>query len=210
MNANTIGLGTGIFLTPDISLILGIKSQKVNNWLNNYWTEKIHYFEKSKTVNFLTMIEVYVFNTLLEKGISRKKIKKFHKELARKFNNQFPFANKTLYYSKSDIYTDEQKDVYFDSTMNYIINDFIIPFADKIDFSEQTNRAVRFYPQGKDSSIVVDPNIQFGRPIIKGTRITIDVIQDLLKKETEHEEIAFMYDIDEKSISEIIDFYKTT
>ncbi len=92
METNKIALGTGIFIPKDISLILGINSNKINSWLNNYWTDKIHLFDKTKTINFLNLIEIYVFNTFLENGISRKKILQLHKHLCQKLNVDFSFC----------------------------------------------------------------------------------------------------------------------
>ncbi len=201
-----LDLSTGIFFPSDISLILGIKKRKINSWLNNYWANKLNYFNNSKAVNFLILIEVYVFNTFLEKGISRKKITLFHEKLNEKLNVMFPFAYKSFFYTKNEIFT-TKKSNYFDTNFNYIIQDFIIPFADKIDFSKKKNYACRFYPQGRNSKIVVDPNIQFGRPTIKGTRITTDVIYEMLQENANIEDIAFWYDLDKNTVNEIAKFY---
>lgn len=206
MQENNIGLNTGIFLPSDISLILGMKQQKINRWLNMYWSEKINYTDTTKTINFLTLIEIYVFNTFLEKGISRKKIISFHEDLKQIFNISFPFAYKAFFYNSKEIFTTKNKCL-FDTTGNYVIKDFITPFANKIDFSEKTHLANCFYPQGKSSNIIVNPEIQFGKPIIKGTRITIDVIYEMLKQKNSTEEISCWYEIDEIIVKEIANFY---
>jgi len=208
MNTDKIGLGTGIFLTSDISLILGINTQKVNSWLENYWSEKIHYFEKTKTVNFLTLIEVYVFNTFLENGVKRNKIKKFHKNLSEKLNTDYPFAHHEFFYSNKEIYTSKQTNIYFDTDFNYIIDSFIIPFTNKIEYSDVTNIATKFYPLGKNSNIVIDPQIQFGKPTVNGTRLTTDVIEEMLKNKMKPKVIASWYEVEEEIICEIAKFYK--
>lgn len=203
---NYIGLGTGIFLPEDISLILGLEKNKINNWLKNYWSENIVKNNKVKSINFLTMIEIYVFNTLLENGFARKKILETYKNLSNIFKTNYPFANKTLYYSSNNIFC-EKNNLYFDSMKNYIISDFIIPFINKIVFSEITNLAEKFYPLGKQSNIVIDPQIQFGRPIIKGTRLTIDVIYELIQNNATIKDIQFNFDIEEDTIKEVYKFY---
>ncbi len=207
MKKKEIGLGTGIFLPADISLILGINSQKVNNWLKNYWGDKINYIDNIKAVNFHTLIEIYIFNTFLENGISRKKVKSFYKNLSEKFKFDFPFAHNNFYFSKNEIYTFDKTENIFDTSFNYIIEEFIIPFTEKIEYSNITNVALKFFPLGKDINIVIDPQIQFGKPTINGTRITTDVITEMLKNNFDVKDIANWYELDEKTVNNIANFY---
>ena len=48
-------------------------------------------------------------------------------------------------------------------------------FCKKIQFSDD-KIAERFYPIGKDRKIVVDPQRQFGQPIVTGTNILAENI----------------------------------
>ncbi len=119
----------------------------------------------------------------------------------------FPFAYKNFHYSKTEIFT-KDGDNHYDSGLNYIISNFIIPFTQKIEFSEETKLAMRFYPNGINSKVIVDPDIQFGRPTIKGTRITTDIIHEMLMQKTDIQDIAFWYDLEENTINDISNFYK--
>lgn len=68
--------------------------------------------------------------------------------------------------------------------------------------------ATKFWPLGKDKSIIVDPKRQFGHPLIEKTNIYPETIFNLYTSGEPIDFIAFTYDLNEKSISDAIEFCK--
>jgi len=201
-------INKGIFLPTDISLIFNLPANKVNRWLNNYWTDDVWQTDKSKAVNFNTLLEFYIFYSLSEKGMSASKIKKSHEFLSEKFNCKYPFIKYNVYTDGNSVFTEKNEGQFInvDLSAQYEIPEFLIPFVDKIEFNNE-NIAVRFYPLGKDSEIVIDPELRFGEPVIKGTRISTSSIYSFYKAGETTEFISKIYDLSEKTVKDVVQFH---
>ncbi len=62
---------------------------------------------------------------------------------------------------------------------------------------------------GAKTQMVVDPNIQFGHPIIKGTRLPLESLAGYYKAGDSIERIAKMFDIPEIAVREAIEYIDT-
>lgn len=207
-NTNKIAIGTGIYTVSDISLILKINKTKVRAWLKNYWDNSVVKSKHGKVINFLTLIEIYVFNTLLENGVQRKKIIAMQKNLSQQLKTDYPFAHNSFYYANQEVYAEIDEKKHIASNMNYILSTFIIPFAQKIEFAPDTQIATCFYPAGQKKNIVVNPEIMFGSPTIKGTRISTSSVYDFYKAGNSINLIANIYEIPKQTVKDIISFHK--
>lgn len=54
--------------------------------------------------------------------------------------------------------------------------------------------------------IVVDPNVRFGKPIVKGTRITVDEVFGFLAGGMDYKEIEQEYHLKKKDILAVINY----
>jgi uncharacterized protein (DUF433 family) len=61
---------------------------------------------------------------------------------------------------------------------------------------------------GLPDRISVDPEICLGKPIIKGTRLKVEFILDLLAAGNTHEEIITGYKIQEEDILAVLEYAK--
>ena len=209
-------LGAGIYTVPDISQILNLNQAKARRWLHNYWNSRMNLSETSYTwgngrdlgMDFLMLIEFYVFYKLREIGISSQKIITAHNTIANYINSPFPFAKTKIFFDKEIFFcTDNLKTIIkADETKQIAFNKIILEYVKKIDF-DQSNDPLRFWPLGKNNNIVVDPHHQFGRPVIKGTNIKIDILYDLFKAGESKKFIANLYNIDVKSVSDSINYF---
>jgi uncharacterized protein (DUF433 family) len=66
--------------------------------------------------------------------------------------------------------------------------------------------AKRYWPMGKQYSIVVDPNNSFGQPVIKGTNITVYSILNYINAGESLESISRILEIDPKSVKDVLSF----
>ena len=211
-------LGYGIYTIPDIALLLGYPRYKVMRYLNNYLDEKLIKSEyadryswsvdgKRKAVNFLTLIELFTFFTLRDKGLSTYKIAKARKEISETIGSPYPFANSKVLYHDNTIWYSFNDMLLQVGTNQITIQRIIESFAHKIEFSEN-NLAEKYWPNGKNSSIVVDPKHQFGQPVIKGTNINIEVINSMHGSGEPESAICSLYDLTNKEFRDVIRFYR--
>lgn len=207
-----------MYTLPEISLILQLPQQKVRRWLKDYFNSslfKSHTHDYSwisnehKMVNFLTMIEFYVFYKMREHHISASKILKAHDYLARTLNTPYPFASRQVLINGKEVLYNPKGELWInaDKSEQIVIYDILKEFSVKIEFSD-TKIAERFWPLGRNRAIVVDPHHKFGQPVLKGTNINTATIYAMYSSGEQIATISELYDISAEEIQDAIAFSK--
>lgn len=206
-------IGEGIYTSRDIATILNLPIKKVSYWLSKYVREKfpqitgyVYNFEQEKGiyVNFKSLLQIYVLSELRSRGHTNKEILKIYSAISDKYNTNYPFAKKNIYSVGSELLMEENGEL-VDANFQISLKEILSEYIHKIEFDREGN-AVRFFPLGKDKSIVVDPKVQFGSPVIKGTRVNADIIFELYENGEDVLSIARMYEISTESVQDAIDF----
>jgi len=210
-------IGSGIYTAADAARILKIPYPKANYWFRYYIKNKLseqigyqYYFEiKDITaVSFLSLIEMYVFYTLKEKGMNTNKIMDSHFHMSDFLKTPYPFASKNLYTDgKCLLFEIENNLISADKARQIKIRQVLEPFFKKIEFSEQ-GLARKFYPLGRKHTIVVNPENQFGQPIIDGTNILTSTIYSFHLGGESIKSIRNLYNVSTKNILDAIAFSK--
>lgn len=211
-------LGNGIYTVPDLAHILQLKQDKVRRWLNDFYNTRLgeryqgRYSTgegRSKTTNFLTLIEFNMFYLLREHGLGVNKIIDAHVFMAEQLKTPYPFASaqmmtegKNVFFSLPDGTT-----MYASKNQQIVIEKAVESFCKKIHFSRKY-LAEKYYPLGKKHNIVVDPHHQFGQPVIEGTNILADTIYSMYKAKEPVKLIASLYELSEKQVADAIAFCK--
>jgi len=68
--------------------------------------------------------------------------------------------------------------------------------------------ALRYWPLGKERSIVVDPHHQLGQPTIKNTNILAETLYRMYTAGEKVKFIASLYDVSESDVTSSIEFFK--
>lgn len=213
---NITGLGKGLYTIPEVAIILHLPQAKVHRWLREYYEGQLSKKYKTKyswsvkdhkMVNFLTMIEFYVFYKLREQQISTGKILTAHAHLAGFLDTPHPFASHQLLISGSDILYNQAEEIWVKAnvTNQIVFTDMLEAFAIKIDFSE-TNLAQRYWPMGRNHAVVVDPQHQFGQPVLRGTNINTATIFALYESGEKVSTIGELYELSDAEIWDAIAF----
>jgi len=214
-------LGTGIYTMPDIALILGIPYSKVNRWINKFWNDKLgQQFEKTyswnvdltKAVNFYTLVELFVFYEISKAGVRPQKILEAHQILSKHYKTPYPFAfKKVLENIKTDgkkIFLEEKDGSIFSLDIHRQFNlGFIKDFCKNLDF-DGNSLVYRYWPLGKGRTILCDPHHQFGQPVINGTNITAEALNDMYLAGEPAWFIADIFHIKESNVVDAIEFCK--
>ena len=161
-----------------------------------------------KAVNFYTLIELHTFFYLQEIGVSTKQILKSRLAMAKDMQIPYPFASAILLSDGKKIWY-EFKDsiVKADGSKQSNFVEFIREFANKIEFNSN-KIAEKFWPAGKNSSVVVNPHNQFGQPVLNSTNINAEVIFSMYESGEAIESIGILYDLNTKQVNDAIEFYK--
>jgi len=205
--------GMGIYTISDTSEILNVPKRKVRYWFNEYVKGQFdkrnegYFYVEGDTiaVNFFTLIETYVFYHLKEKGVKTKKIIEAHNILSKLHNTSYPFALKQFLCSGGELFHRVDKDlISLDKRRQYSIEKIILQLSENIDF--QQNYASKYYPRSRKSSVVVNPNHQYGTPIIDGTNIKVSTLLSFYRGGEEPSFIASLYSLKEKDVQDAIKY----
>jgi uncharacterized protein (DUF433 family) len=213
-------LGYGIFTVADVASILDLSKEKVRRWLKEYWdlqlvpeaADKNSWGEhRDKSINFYVLVEFYVFYELRRHKVPVNRIIKAHKLLGERFNNPYPFAsNRIMTDGRNILFSNDEGEsiVDADAAMQFNLREIIEDFLTKIDFDSEQQIARRLYPAGKSKRIVVDPDHQFGQPVVTGTNILTSTIYALHKGGEKANFIASLYGISKSAVTDAIKFHK--
>ena len=215
---NNLEIGIGVYTTSEISNILRLPYSKVHRWINKYWDGELgreyenRYswsINNSKAVSFHTLIEFYVMMGFAEAGVKTRKVLKAHKELSKMYDSAFPFALKDVLMNiKTDgktIYLNSKLGtISLDGTKQFNLN-FINLFFKNLEFNSN-EMASRFWPIGKEKSIIVDPERKFGHPVVDGRNIYPETIFKNFKGGDSKKYLAYVYDLTEEQIDHALEY----
>lgn len=212
-------IGIGSFTVKEIAELLNVDYQTVHRWLKVYWDGKLseEYGENyswvtngKRAVSFHTFVEFYVMMQLSEAGVRPKEVLLAHKELSSRYNSPFPFALKDVLLNiKTDgkqVFFHEKKEVIItlDGTKQLNLN-LIQLFYASLEFDSQ-DLASRFYPLGKEKSILIDPKRKFGRPVFKQSNTFPEVIYQHYLAGDSKEYLAAVYELSDNEVHDAITF----
>lgn len=203
-------LGLGIYSLREAASIIGVKKERVTYLLSTYWDKQFSQdaggrytwtVKKKKYISFLLLMELLVVKKLEDMGISKKAILKARAVLAQKVDSAHPFANRGLTVYGADVFfSTDTATIRTDGTGKQAFAHIIHELGEKINYGEDDGDAETYWPLGKDSSIVINPAIQFGQPVVAGTRITVDNILGYLESGETIEGLINSFDLTGKQI----------
>jgi uncharacterized protein (DUF433 family) len=213
-------IGKGIYVTRDVANILNISYEKANRWITSLWDGKLgkQFQEKyswkiddSRAISFHTLIELFVMGQFYEAGVKSKEVLLAHQEMSKAFETRFPFALKTVMEGIS--FDPKTKKIYWDvdgipvnlNGTKQLNIPFIKLLLKRLDF-DQSDMASRFWPMGKENSVVVDPHRKFGHPILDGRNIYPETLYGQYKAGESIPFIAYIFEITEKEVQDAIAF----
>jgi uncharacterized protein (DUF433 family) len=217
MNEEIAKIGEGIYTAPDVSRIFKIPYSKAKYWFKYYVRNRLfdtigyrYFFPIKDTVaiNFLSLIEMYVFYKFKEKKIKTSSIIKAHTKMAKYLHTPYPFASEEFYIYGEKIFFGQ-----FDSLKEALdieqslISEYIAPFVEKIKFDDK-RLATKFYPLGRNRSVVINPENQFGQPTIDGTNILTATLYEYYLGKDSIETIAKLFDLSLENVKDAIEFHK--
>jgi uncharacterized protein (DUF433 family) len=214
---NHPSLGYGIYTIPDVSRILRLPQNKVRKWLHEFWNNRFAHNSRRKyswgegrdlAVSFLTLIEFYTFFQLREHGVSAQKVQLAHNTISNALKTPYPFAtSKILTDGRSVLFSpDINSIINADQTLQYNLKEIIIQFCVKIDFNNNY-LAQKFFPDGRNSSVVIDPHHQFGQPIIEKTNVPVKTLFNFHQGGEKIHSICSLYDLSEKQVKDALKYY---
>lgn len=230
-------LGKGIYTVAEAAKLARVPRARISRWICGYERDGIEYPplwspELSRPamtdlafVSFADLMEARVIAAFYESGVRIQIVRKAIERAKDLFDVERPFATKRFQTDGKSIFIDIKNDIEksseADSLKAYmnIINSQI-PFATIIkpafkDIEFEDNTAARWWPLGKNKTVVVDPSRSLGKPINGPTGVPVEALFDAMdvgddKKPTENEysNVAKLFEVSKQDVKDAIDFYE--
>lgn len=133
--------------------------------------------ERRAALSYMQLIEVAVVAAFRKAGIPLRKIRDAREYFSKQFNAEYPFAEYRFKTAGKHLLVDYQqiegtkgrgKHLVADQGGQLVWDQIIGPLLKEFDY-EHEGIVIRWHVAGPLSSIIIDPQIAFGAPTIKGT-----------------------------------------
>jgi uncharacterized protein (DUF433 family) len=185
-------LSAPTYSISEVQRLAKISRGRISRWLRGYKYEggkqdpviERSIPPESTYASFLDLIDLLFVKKFIERGFSLQQIRKALDE-ARVHLGTPHFARNKFFTSNQNIILELPKSsknmVSLLSDGQRVMGDLVEQVFDKLDFEDVTEFgfASRWYPEGRQGFIIIDPQISFGRPTIKGKGIATENIFDL-------------------------------
>jgi uncharacterized protein (DUF433 family) len=196
-------LGIGIYSRVEAGRLLSLSAGRIGSWVRGYrytWGPKekrkhgeqpavirtdIPIIDGSLAISFLELVEPFVVKQFRDKNIPLQTVRVAWNHAARAFNTLHPFANRRVFTDGGRIFMALRDDELAPDVLEVssrrspfqIIAGPVFKHSIKeIEFDEETELARRWWPQGREVPVVLDPTIAFGAPVIAGTRVPTAIL----------------------------------
>lgn len=200
--------GIGLYTLQQASRISGAKSSEVSRWLFGYnagkskriaplWQTQIKDVEE-KVIGFRDLMELRIVKAFASHGVPVQLIRVALTHAKEIFGTDYPFTShrfltdgRSIFYEALDHGGEELTDLV---RRQLVFESIIRPHLyEGIEFSSH-GQAVRWFPQ-KGKSIMLDPEISFGRPVLTAYGVPTEVIAQAVKVEQNAKAVAAQFEI---------------
>jgi uncharacterized protein (DUF433 family) len=198
-------LGTGMYPLPRAATLVGEDVRTVRRWLKGYsWKHgddrkiseplwPLQYatddeLSGEQVLGFNDLLELRTVARFVELGVSLQVIRATI-EVARGYLGDYPLHSRRFVTDGRRIFMEAVERVNEDPKLldvrgrQYALSDIIRPsLLDGIEFGS-SDHALRWFPVSKKRLIVLDPQVQFGEPIVADGRVPTDTLAAAFKAE---------------------------
>jgi len=168
---------------------------------------------KSETLSFYNLVEAHVLMfTRQVYGIQMKHVRSAIAYVRSRTPAKRPLISQVFYTDGKHLFVKELEATIDASKMGQLgIRQILDLYLERIDWDNE-GLAARLYPVWATSheprSVVIDPKISFGRPVVSGTGITASVLWHRKRLGEKIDEISKDYGLDKVAVEEAISYYQ--
>lgn len=163
--------------------------------------------------SFLDLIDLLFVRELLKRGYGLPTIRRLLDEVRERLGTHH-FGQQSVFYTSGNnvSWKSSRNDtdiISLKSGGQMVIPEIVESLDDKLDFEEVTGYGFvnRYFPKGTKDYIVIDPQIAFGRPVLKNRGVPTSNIYDLYKGERERiEPVSDWFKIPAPEIKAAVNF----
>ena len=216
-------LGTGLYPLRQAARLVGADPRTLRRWLQGYDRAQTHHAPLWKTqlkdeglpeevIGFKDLLELRMVAAFVRHGVSLRTIRATVEVAARDFGMDYPLTSQQFLTDGRRIFlhaleaTDDSEKLIDVLHKQFVFSDIIKPsLYAGIEYGD--SGAVRWFPIPKRKSIVLDPTLQFGTPVIADVGIPTDTIHaSFLAEGRDKNAVARIFDITPKLVMDAVMF----
>jgi uncharacterized protein (DUF433 family) len=168
---------------------------------------------KHETLSFYNLVEAHILMfTRQVYGIRMNHVRSAIDYVRSRTPDERPLITQVFYTDGKHLFVKELESIIDASKMGQLgIREMLDLYLQRIDWDSE-GFAARLYPvratSHKPRSVVIDPQISFGRPVIAGTGITASVLWHRKRLGEKIDDISKDYGLDKVAVEEAISYYQ--
>lgn len=201
------------YQVKDAARYAGVSSQTILNWQKKQvgQSSTLSGRDKGQALSYLQLIELAVVAAMRNAGVSLNAIRQAKEYVGQRLNSEFPFAEykfktdgKDILMNLSEFDPEASADKLIIVTRSGQLGWRAILEEKLKQFEYDKGMAVKWHLGGAKSSIVIDPQVSFGAPSIKG--VPTWTIKGRLDAGESIDEIADDFSLDIKDVEKALQF----
>jgi uncharacterized protein (DUF433 family) len=221
-------LGAGIYPLPQAARLVGESARNVRRWLKGYsWKYKDGrsasgplwhtLFEKEElpgaaAIGFRDLLELRMVAQFVNHGVHLKVVRATIDVARTHFGSDYPLSNRQFLTDGKRIFLEAVEETTGAKRLidvlgrQFVFSDVIRPSLYAGIEYDRTG-AKRWFPMSRSRAILLDPDVQFGTPVVAGVGVPTDAIYDAWKAEgRDQQRVARIYGLTPKMVGAAVSF----
>lgn len=206
-------LGEGIYTPRQAARLVGTTTQQVFRWTRGsgptepLWRAHYHGLDDTTEISFADLIEVRVVRAFRRAGISLQAIRFAIEHAKEKFGTDHPLSSMQFQTDGKEILMraldrdDHHVSLSKKRPGQKVFTEIVKQSLNDLEYDQDL--AVRWRPR---TSVVIDPNRQFGEPILDEFGISTRIISEEFHEFQSLEYLSRVYEISKKAVRQAIDY----
>lgn len=214
-------IGTGIYTVPVAARLCKVTPRRIRYWLERQesesstlaaghalWTGEHAPIDDKVVLGFLDLQEVRFVDAFLKAGVSWRFLRRAHEIAKGRYQTEHPFCTRKFATDGKQIIDllGEEEGIDWEEIVlgQKVFPALVAPFLRELEFSN--NQVARWWPLGTQRRVVLDPNRQFGQPIIFKTGVPTEVLYLAVKNGTLKDEVAKWFEVEREDVEDAVEF----
>jgi uncharacterized protein (DUF433 family) len=219
--------GRGSYSASEAAHLLKLPTARVRRWAAGYdfgprgaprFSEPLIHRELEGhgfvELSFLDLIELLFVKTFHAQGVSLQGIRRMAKSAAEMFQTDHPFCIQRFRTDGHTIYAQiQQEEVAANgrhtvdlASGHYVFETIIEPFYKQFTYDVQTKLVRQWRPLGPERSVLLDPALSFGQPVVAKFGVPTRAIQQAAKSGDSPLSIADWYGLPVDAVTDAIEY----
>ncbi len=215
-------IGKGIYSVPDVHRITGLSNKVIYRWIRGYdyaykgeaqhanklWELDFDPIDNQISLSFKDLIEIYFVNEFKKLGLSLNTIRNSLLIAQERFKTNHPFSTMRFLTDGRKIFLEVrergEKILEDISKSQIVFNKIVAPFLRQLEF--ENDMLLRWCPITKNKNVVLDPNRNFGQPIVKNEGVLTEVLSNAVHANDSFDVVMDWYNVSRESLEDALEY----